>query len=115
LKEIQKEMSVEAVQKLMDDTADAIEYQNEIDEILSGKITAEDEEDVLRELEELQQQELEAQMPVVPDTVPVGMEHAEGTIEDEALPAVPTHNPLESRQTEKKQAEKKQTNEMLLA
>ncbi|KAI8575278.1 hypothetical protein K450DRAFT_262580 [Umbelopsis ramanniana AG] len=28
LKEIHKEMSVEAVQKLMDDTADAIEYQN---------------------------------------------------------------------------------------
>lgn len=28
LKEIHKEMSVESVQKLMDDTADAIEYQN---------------------------------------------------------------------------------------
>jgi hypothetical protein len=28
LKEIHKEMSVEAVQKLMDDTVDAIEYQN---------------------------------------------------------------------------------------
>ena len=77
-------MSVEAVQKLMDDTADAIEYQNvsfiwwqyraldqalsigtynasclqEIDEILSGNLTAEDEEDVLRELDELQQQEV---------------------------------------------------------
>jgi hypothetical protein len=38
--------------------------------------------------------QLKAQMPVVPDTVPVGMEHAEGTIEDEALPAVPSHNPL---------------------
>jgi charged multivesicular body protein 6 len=78
LKEIHKEMSIESVQKLMDDTADAIEYQNvktlkiiifltllyltlqiqEIDEILSGKITAEDEEEILKELDELQQQEV---------------------------------------------------------
>ncbi|CAO3688142.1 unnamed protein product [Umbelopsis ramanniana] len=115
LKEIHKEMSVEAVQKLMDDTADAIEYQNEIDEILSGNLTAEDEEDVLRELDELQQQELEAQMPAVPDAVPAGMEHREG---EEELPAVPSHNPLETRPTKTKgerQAESKQAEGMLLA
>ncbi|KAH8549582.1 Snf7-domain-containing protein [Umbelopsis sp. PMI_123] len=116
LKEIHKEMSVEAVQKLMDDTADAIEYQNEIDEILSGKITAEDEEDVLRELEELQQQELEAQMPAVPDKVPAGMEHTEE--EEQELPSVPSHNPLEGRSATTKavrQAENKQGEGMLLA
>ncbi|KAJ2962955.1 hypothetical protein NQZ79_g1924 [Umbelopsis isabellina] len=138
LKEIHKEMSVESVQKLMDDTADAIEYQNvktltltivirlllltlylqEIDEILSGKITAEDEEDILKELDELQQQEviktshcpipktlvintfsftfpqLEAQMPNVPNTIPTGMNNAEQHKEDEELPAVPSHDPL---------------------
>jgi len=107
LKEIHKEMSVEAVQKLMDDTADAIEYQNEINEILSGQMTAQDEEDVLRELEELQQQELESQMPAVPDTVPMGMENAVDSKEGQALPAVATHAPLESRQVEtgKKHAE----------
>ncbi|KAI9279948.1 Snf7 family [Umbelopsis sp. AD052] len=112
LKEIHKEMSVEAVQKLMDDTADAIEYQNEIDEILSGNLTAEDEEDVLRELDELQQQELEAQMPAVPDKVPAGMEHKE----EEELPAVPNHDPLETRPTKgERQAESKQAEGMLLA
>ncbi|KAG2186034.1 hypothetical protein INT43_002472, partial [Umbelopsis isabellina] len=137
LKEIHKEMSVESVQKLMDDTADAIEYQNEIDEILSGKITAEDEEDILKELDELQQQEvfdksyypvsntyllifsplifpqLEAQMPNVPNTAPAGMEHVEKDKEDEELPAVPSHDPLETRP--QAQAERQQREEALLA
>ncbi|CAM0135031.1 Vacuolar protein sorting-associated protein 20 [Umbelopsis sp. WA50703] len=113
LKEIHKEMSIESVQKLMDDTADAIEYQNEIDEILSGKITAEDEEEILKELDELQQQELEAEMPNVPNTVPAGMEHAEQNKQDEDLPAVPTHDPLEIRP--QPEAERQQREEALLA
>ncbi|BFZ59873.1 Vacuolar protein sorting-associated protein 20 [Saitoella coloradoensis] len=56
LKEIHKEMNLEAVEKLMDETADAIAYQKEIDEVLSTRITNAEEEDVLEELEELQRE-----------------------------------------------------------
>ncbi|ODQ54227.1 hypothetical protein SAICODRAFT_64966 [Saitoella complicata NRRL Y-17804] len=56
LKEIHKEMNLEAVEKLMDETADAIAYQKEIDEVLSTRITNAEEEDVLEELKELQRE-----------------------------------------------------------
>ncbi|CEG67680.1 hypothetical protein RMATCC62417_04073 [Rhizopus microsporus] len=58
LKEIHKETSIEAVEKLMDDTAEAIAYQNEIDEMLHGLISAEDEEEILKELDELTEKEV---------------------------------------------------------
>ncbi|KAI8875215.1 hypothetical protein K501DRAFT_231398 [Backusella circina FSU 941] len=89
LKEIHKETSVEAVDKLMDDTAEAIAYQNEIDEMLSGAISNEDEEAILKELDELQEQEMEAQLPQVPENNLPASEQ----ISDE-LPEVPTHSPV---------------------
>ncbi|KAI8974640.1 Snf7-domain-containing protein [Pilobolus umbonatus] len=58
LKEIHKETSIEAVEKLMDDTAEAIAYQNEIDEMLTGLMSPEEEEEVNRELEDLQAAEV---------------------------------------------------------
>ncbi|KAI8853707.1 hypothetical protein BC829DRAFT_381966 [Chytridium lagenaria] len=66
LGQIHKEMSVEAVEKLMEDTADAIAYQNEIDELLTGSISKDDEEEAEAELEELLKAEL-AEAPKVPD------------------------------------------------
>ncbi|KAG2222730.1 hypothetical protein INT45_011218 [Circinella minor] len=98
LKEIHKEMSLEAVEKLMDDTADAVAYQNEIDELLSGKITSEDEEEILQELESLQQQEIEAQLPEIPTTEIPGRE-------TDQLPEVPTHRPKEKEKAKEKSAE----------
>jgi charged multivesicular body protein 6 len=81
LKEIHNEMSIEAVEQLMSDTQDAIDYQNvcdgvcfvvcnmfeckiyvvdlfiqEIDELMSGKLTEEDNEAILAELEELEKE-----------------------------------------------------------
>ncbi|KAJ3095771.1 Vacuolar protein sorting-associated protein 20 [Phlyctochytrium planicorne] len=67
LAQLHKEMSVDAVQKLMDDTADAIAYQNEIDELISGSISKDDEEEAEAELEELLRAEL-AEAPRVPET-----------------------------------------------
>ncbi|KAI9320813.1 Snf7-domain-containing protein [Dichotomocladium elegans] len=91
LKEIHSEASIEAVEKLMDDTADAIAYQNEIDELLSGKISSEDEEEILQELESLQKQEIEANLPAVPaQELP--------TPRRLSLPDVPTQNPSEAVQ-----------------
>lgn len=55
---LNKEMSLENVEKLMADTADAIEYQNEISNALSQQLTPEDEELVEDELRHLQQMEV---------------------------------------------------------
>ena len=64
--------SIEEIEQIMDDTAEAIAKQKEIDKLLSGQLTQEDEDDVLRELDQLveaeaeQQRELEAELPEVP-------------------------------------------------
>jgi len=77
LKEINKEMSIEAVEQLMEDTQEAIQYQKEVSDILAGKLTQEDEDDVLKELEEIEKQ-AEAtkfqKMPNVPKEAPVAEE-----------------------------------------
>ncbi|KAJ2494043.1 Vacuolar protein sorting-associated protein 20 [Coemansia sp. RSA 2050] len=85
LTQLNKEMRIEDVERLADDTAEAIAYQNEISDILQSNMTAEDEEAVLQELEELERQEAEklrldlprAPKSALPDRVPV---------EDEAEP-----------------------------
>ncbi|OLL22919.1 Charged multivesicular body protein 6 [Neolecta irregularis DAH-3] len=66
LKELHLEMSLEAVEKLMEDTAEAIAYQNEINEMLGTKITNAEEEEVLEELEEIQRQLAIAELPELP-------------------------------------------------
>ena len=63
LKEIQKEISLEDAERLMQDTQDAIEYQNQLNEIL-GSISADEEDDLLQELADLQLSE----MPNVPES-----------------------------------------------
>ncbi|OTA83611.1 hypothetical protein M434DRAFT_400663 [Hypoxylon sp. CO27-5] len=70
LKEIHAEMGgIEHVEKLMGETADAIAYQREISEMLGGRITNQDEDEVEEELAAL---ELEvngpAPLPNVPNT-----------------------------------------------
>ncbi|KAI0596022.1 Snf7-domain-containing protein, partial [Biscogniauxia sp. FL1348] len=72
LREIHAEMGGLAhVEKLMGESADAIAYQKEVSEMLGGRITNQDEEEVEDELAAL---ELEvngpppARMPAVPDT-----------------------------------------------
>ena len=60
----------------MDDTAESIAKQKEIDELLSGQLTKEDEEEVLRELEQLEELDKLA---------------AEGENVRDKLPEVPTH------------------------
>ncbi|KAI1418244.1 Snf7-domain-containing protein [Hypoxylon sp. FL1857] len=70
LKDIHAEMGgIEHVEKLMGETADAIAYQREVSEMLGGRITNQDEDEVEDELAAL---ELEvngpAPLPNVPDT-----------------------------------------------
>ncbi|KAJ3172639.1 Vacuolar protein sorting-associated protein 20 [Geranomyces variabilis] len=68
LKQIHKETSLDAVQKLMDDTADAIAYQAEIDEIISGTMTPEDDDEIMAQLDAMEAEELAAKLPSVPET-----------------------------------------------
>jgi len=77
LKQIHAEMDIESVQKLMSDTADAVQYQREIDEMLMSTMNAEEEESVQKELAQLQAQALpsvreipQVALPVVPETEP---------------------------------------------
>ncbi|WFD38661.1 Vacuolar protein sorting-associated protein 20 [Malassezia japonica] len=50
LKEIHKEVSIERVEELMDRTAEAQDYQREIDERLASQLTADEQEEVENEL-----------------------------------------------------------------
>ncbi|KAI7866940.1 Snf7-domain-containing protein [Mucor mucedo] len=100
LNEIHKETSVEAVEKLMDDTAEAIAYQNEIDEMLTGLMTSEDEEEIMKELDELREQELSAELPDVPNN-----KLPEVDIVDK-LPEVPTHAPSSGKEAAKPSKER---------
>lgn len=58
LKQLQREMSLERVEKLMDETREGVEYQKEIDNELQSSMSAEDEEAVQRELEQLQAEQM---------------------------------------------------------
>ncbi|KAJ6604537.1 Snf7 family, partial [Mycena vulgaris] len=77
LKEIHKEMNIESVEKLMDETQEAREYQREIGELLANNLTADEEDAVQDELRQLQAE--------------VMREEPADSVE---LPSVPTHDPV---------------------
>ncbi|KAI0639706.1 Snf7 family [Trametes polyzona] len=79
LKEIHKELNIENVERIMEETAEAREYQREIDEMLAGSLSLEDEEAVQAELRELQLETLG-----VAEERPI------------SLPSVPTEQPAEA-------------------
>lgn len=102
LKKMHELLSIEDVEKIMDETAAGIEYQREIDELLSGGLTNEDEEDVAAELEKLLQ-DSEQQKKAEP-----------GKVEDKEiqLPDVPMEE-LEEKIPEKKPKKKEVAPAML--
>lgn len=69
LKEIHSQMSLEEIDNLMLDTQEAMEYQRQIEEALSGQLTVEDEDAVLAELEELEKEVRASCIAVVIDAV----------------------------------------------
>ncbi|KAI4330106.1 hypothetical protein MLD38_028413 [Melastoma candidum] len=95
IKAIQSEINMDDVQKLMDDTAEAQAYQEEINAILGEKLSPEDEEEVLAEFESLETQLADQDMPEVPTTAP-----NQDVEENLDLPDVPVKAPTRAGITE---------------
>jgi len=85
LKRLHSLMSVEDVERILDETRDGVEYQREIDDLLSGSLTAEDEEAVQAELDALTEAAEDVPLPSVPET--------ELPEQQPELPEVPTNDP----------------------
>ena len=69
LKKANEMFSIEEIEQIMDDTAEAIEKQKQIDDLLSGQLTQEDEDDVLKELDDLVAADEDiSELPEVPST-----------------------------------------------
>ena len=95
LKKANEMLSITEIEQIMDDTAEAIEKQKEIDLLISGQLSAEDEDDVLQELDDL-----------------VAAEANEAEVEEDVtLPEVPAEEPTSTEKLvvkEKKTQKQKQ-------
>ncbi|XP_022774690.1 vacuolar protein sorting-associated protein 20 homolog 1-like [Durio zibethinus] len=89
IKAIQSEINIDDVQKLMDDTEEAKAYQDEINSILGEKLSAEDEDEILAEFENLETQMAVQDMPEVPT-------RAKSEEQNLGLPDVPAKKPVAS-------------------
>jgi len=88
LKEIHKEMNVESVEKLLEETAEGREYQKEVGDMLSNNLSLDEEEAVQKELLELQQDiATESKVPL-----------------DIELPSIPSFKPIERPKEDVKSA-----------
>ncbi|KAL4240133.1 Charged multivesicular body protein 6 [Mactra antiquata] len=96
LKQLHQMFSIETVEKIMDETREAAEYQQEINDLLAGGLTQQDEEDVLSELDDI----IKASLPATAD---------EGEVPE--LPDVPEELPEGKRR--KAEKEKQQAEAML--
>ncbi|XP_019949978.2 charged multivesicular body protein 6-like [Paralichthys olivaceus] len=65
LKSMHEIMSIEDVERILDETQESIEYQKQIDEMLAGALTQEDEDAVLAELQAITEGE-DIALPEVP-------------------------------------------------
>ncbi|XP_074870643.1 charged multivesicular body protein 6 isoform X2 [Carettochelys insculpta] len=72
LNKMHEVMSIEEVERIIDETQDAVEYQRQIDEMLAGSLSAEDEDAILEELNAITQEEVK--LPEVPtEPLPEGI------------------------------------------
>ncbi|KAF5385418.1 hypothetical protein D9757_005380 [Collybiopsis confluens] len=83
LKEIHKELNPESIERLLEETAEARDYQREIDEMLANNLSLDEEDEVQAELLKLQE-EVRAEeategirLPSAPSSEPVAAEEPE--------------------------------------
>jgi charged multivesicular body protein 6 len=88
LSQIHDEMGIEKVEKIMEDTADGIAYQKEIQDMISQNFNEEDEQDIMDQLDKLVEDEVKASLdlPEVPKT------ELNTGVRLDKLPDVPTHD-----------------------
>ncbi|KAL4717988.1 hypothetical protein ACJJTC_013028 [Scirpophaga incertulas] len=68
LKKVHDILSIDDIEKILDETKEGIEKQREIDELISGQLTEEDEDAVEAELEAIL--DVKDQLPDVPSGIP---------------------------------------------
>jgi len=106
LQEIHKEMGgLDHVEKLMGETADAVAYQQEVSEMLGGRMSNQDEDEVEDELEAL-----EAEVTGVLPNVPTAeLPHKE------ILPDVPTAKLPQKERARARERQREEAREAMLA
>ncbi|KAK0546702.1 Vacuolar protein sorting-associated protein 20 [Tilletia horrida] len=88
LRSIHKELSIEKVDKLMEETAEAQAYQKEVEELLASRMTAEEEDAVQQEMRLLEQEAgIATKAPPISNT-PLK--------DDVRLPDAPTQEPVDA-------------------
>lgn len=91
LKKIHEILTIDEVERIMDETREGIEKQQEIDAIIStGALSQEDEDSVAAELEEL----VASTLPAIDEDI------------DEKLPEVPTEEPEKKKKKERQPEER---------
>lgn len=83
LKKVHEVLNIDEIERILDETKESVEKQQEIDDILSGVLTKEDEDDVLAELDDLIEKEAEVNE----------IEDEEEDDISEKLPDVPEESP----------------------
>lgn len=100
LKKVHDMLDINEVEKIMDETREGIEKQQEIDAILTDVLTSEDEEDVLAELDALEaEEELQqrAKLPEVPSDELPAQEKEQQEEDVETATAVETKAKIKSK------------------
>jgi charged multivesicular body protein 6 len=90
LKSAQSQLSLEEVGQLAEDTADAKEYEQRLNQLMGESWTGELDDEVLQELERIEEAVFGEELPDVPNTHPLGNEE-KSPAEAASLPDVPTH------------------------
>ncbi|KAJ8324303.1 Vacuolar protein sorting-associated protein 20 [Batrachochytrium dendrobatidis] len=111
LSDLNKEMQLEDVEKLMDDSADAVAYQNQVGEMLSQVFSEEDEADVMAELDQLIETQNQKVVQVLPDVPKNDIVEAATTQADTAVDSTK----LKSKKAEQEKPAKKMLHEPLSA
>uniref|UniRef100_U5EZK4 Putative autotransporter adhesin n=1 Tax=Corethrella appendiculata TaxID=1370023 RepID=U5EZK4_9DIPT len=96
LKKVNELLSIDEIEQILDETRESVEKQQEIDALLNGVLSEEDEDDVLAELEEL----IEA------DKSPEKKENEFDEHIDDKLPNVPEEEPQKERKRKEKDSER---------